>query len=114
MGGTPSRGGAAAVAARRRPSVSLLQTYRTCWKPRNNHFLRPTDVRPREERHPTVAELSSQKMVVQRAQGWKLHHLSTQMEEMVRKLTNNVTMLCALFSVCFFTLTLMMLFVFIG
>lgn len=82
MPSTPSRG-AAAVSTRRRPSVSLLQTYRTCWKPRNNHFLRPTDVRPREDRRPTVAELSSQKSVVQRAQGWKLHHLSTQMEEMV-------------------------------
>ncbi|KAF4526897.1 hypothetical protein B566_EDAN014519 [Ephemera danica] len=62
---TPRSSGAS-IASRRRPSVSLLQAYRTCWKPRNNHFVRPSDVRPREERRPTVAELSSQKRVAQR------------------------------------------------
>lgn len=76
---------AAKIGGARRRSALLLPNYRTNTKLCHNHFRRPTDVRIREERRPTVAELSSQKGVVQKARGWKLYHLSTQMEVMVRK-----------------------------
>ncbi|CAB3384417.1 Hypothetical predicted protein [Cloeon dipterum] len=70
-----------AIGVRRRSAI-LLPNYRTNTKLCHNHFRRPTDVRVREERRPTVAELSSQRGVTQKARGWKLYHLSTQMEIM--------------------------------
>lgn len=75
---------AAKIGGARRRSALLLPNYRTNTKLCHNHFRRPTDVRIREDRRPTVAELSSQKGVAQKARGWKLYHLSTQMEVMVR------------------------------
>lgn len=45
------------------------------------HFRRPSDVRPREERRPTVAELAQQKYVLQKLNGWKVYHLTAQMED---------------------------------
>ncbi|XP_059489476.1 histone deacetylase complex subunit SAP130 [Neocloeon triangulifer] len=77
----PEEKRAKAVGVRRRSAI-LLPNYRTNAKLCHNHFRRPTDVRVREERRPTVAELSSQRGVSQKARGWKLYHLSTQMEVM--------------------------------
>lgn len=48
---------------------------------RLHHFRRPSDVRPREERRPTVAELAQQKYVLQKLNGWKVYHLTAQMED---------------------------------
>jgi len=48
---------------------------------RLHHYRRPSDVRPREERRPTVAELAQQKHVLQKLNGWKIYHLTTQMED---------------------------------
>lgn len=45
--------------------------------------MRPTDVRRKDERRPSVVELASQKMVLQKANGWKIHHLTAQMEDLV-------------------------------
>ncbi|XP_065350438.1 histone deacetylase complex subunit SAP130 isoform X2 [Cloeon dipterum] len=70
-----------AIGVRRRSAI-LLPNYRTNTKLCHNHFHRPTDVRVREERRPTVGELSSQRGVTEKARGWKLYHLSTQMEIM--------------------------------
>lgn len=66
----------------RRRGLSLLATYRHNWKSRHNHYIRYSDVRPKDERRPTVAELAAQKQVLQKLEGWKVHHLSTQMEEL--------------------------------
>lgn len=67
----------------KRPNISLLSTYRYSWKSRNNHFLRHSDVRPKDERRPSVSELASQRHINQRLNGWKVHHLTTQMEDLV-------------------------------
>lgn len=37
------------VAERKRPNISLLNHYQITWKPRNNHFLKHTDVKPKGE-----------------------------------------------------------------
>jgi len=66
------------------PSVSLLRSYKSSWKSRNNHFQRYSEIKPREERRPSVTELANQRNVSQRCKGWKLHHLSTQFENLVR------------------------------
>lgn len=56
------------------------------WKNRHNcrlnHYRRPSDVRPREERRPTVAEIAQQKYVLQRLHGWKIYQLTAQMEDL--------------------------------
>lgn len=39
-------------------------------------------MRPREERRPTVAELAQQKHVLQKINGWKVYHLTAQMEDL--------------------------------
>lgn len=38
-------------------------------------------MRPREERRPTVAEIAQQKHVLQKLNGWKVYHLTAQMED---------------------------------
>lgn len=68
----------------KRPNISLLHSYKHNWKSRHNHFLRYTDVKPKDERRPTVTDLANQKQVVQKINGWKVYHLSTQMEDLVR------------------------------
>ncbi|KAE8742291.1 hypothetical protein FOCC_FOCC012170 [Frankliniella occidentalis] len=66
----------------KRPNISLLSTYRYSWKSRNNHFLRHSDVKPKDERRPSVNELASQRHIYQRLNGWKVHHLTAQMEDL--------------------------------
>lgn len=66
----------------KRPNISLLSSYRYSWKSRNNHFLRHSDVRPKDERRPSVNELASQRHIYQRLNGWKVHHLTAQMEDL--------------------------------
>ncbi|EEB12193.1 sin3a-associated protein sap130, putative [Pediculus humanus corporis] len=73
----------------KRPNVSLLHSYKHNWKSRHNHFLRYSDVKPKDERRPTVTDLANQKQVVQKVNGWKIYHLSTQMEDLV--IRNGVT-----------------------
>ncbi len=64
-------------------SDSLLSSYRHTWKSRHNHFLRRSDVRARDERRPTVNELAAEKGVNQKLDGWKVFHVSAQMEDVV-------------------------------
>ncbi|XP_076332227.1 uncharacterized protein LOC143237162 [Tachypleus tridentatus] len=67
----------------KRPSMSLLSGYRHTWKSRHNHFLRYSDVKPKDEKKTTVYDLANQKGVLQKSNGWKFYHLSTQLEEVV-------------------------------
>jgi len=67
----------------KRPSISLMNSYRHTWKSRHNHYLRYSDVKPKDERRPTVTDLANQKQVLQKLNGWKIYHLSTQMEDLV-------------------------------
>jgi histone deacetylase complex subunit SAP130 len=67
----------------KRPRVSLINSYRQTWKARNHHFTRYTDVKLKDERRPTVTDLANQKHVLQKVHGWKIFHLSAQVEEMV-------------------------------
>ncbi|XP_025991059.1 histone deacetylase complex subunit SAP130-A isoform X2 [Solenopsis invicta] len=70
------------ITIRTRPVPSLLGSSWKCkWSVRLHHYRRPSDVRPREERRPTVAELAQQKHVLQKLNGWKVYHLTTQMED---------------------------------
>ncbi|XP_032689215.1 histone deacetylase complex subunit SAP130-A isoform X2 [Odontomachus brunneus] len=71
------------LTVRLRPMPSLLgASWKDKWgDSRLHHYRRPSDVRPREERRPTVAELAQQKHVLQKLNGWKVFHLSSQMEE---------------------------------
>ncbi|XP_029661889.1 histone deacetylase complex subunit SAP130-B isoform X2 [Formica exsecta] len=67
---------------RTRPIPSLIgSSWKNKWSVRLHHYRRPSDVRPREERRPTVAELAQQKHVLQKLNGWKVYHLTTQMED---------------------------------
>ncbi|XP_072766825.1 uncharacterized protein [Anoplolepis gracilipes] len=67
---------------RARPVPSLIgSSWKNKWSVRLHHYRRPSDVRPREERRPTVAELAQQKHVLQKLNGWKVYHLTTQMED---------------------------------
>lgn len=61
----------------------FFKGYRQNWKAANNHFQRYSDVKPREERRPTVMDLANQAHVGQKANGWRIYHLSSQMEDLV-------------------------------
>uniref|UniRef100_A0A1B0CTQ2 Histone deacetylase complex subunit SAP130 C-terminal domain-containing protein n=1 Tax=Lutzomyia longipalpis TaxID=7200 RepID=A0A1B0CTQ2_LUTLO len=63
-------------------TCSLLETYKQNWKAANNHFQRYSDVKPREERRPSVMDLANQAHVLQKVNGWKIYHLSAQMEDL--------------------------------
>lgn len=71
-----------AVAVVKRPRVSLISSYRQTWKPRNHHFTRYSDVKLKDERRPTVTDLANQKQILQKVHGWKVFHLTAQIEEM--------------------------------
>lgn len=73
------------VQVKKPPAPTLLQSYKQNWKPANNHFNRYSDVRPRDERRPTVIDLANQPDVLGRINGWKVHHLASQLEDMVRQ-----------------------------
>ncbi|EDW29589.1 GL22680 [Drosophila persimilis] len=67
----------------RRPrNCSLLNTYKPTHKLANNHFHRYTDVKPREERGASIIDLANQPNVQGKINGWKLHHLRSQMEDL--------------------------------
>ncbi|RUS89796.1 hypothetical protein EGW08_002408 [Elysia chlorotica] len=51
-------------------------------KTRNNHFSKYGDVKPKDERRPTVNELSNQKGIMQKVNGWKLYFTASQLEEL--------------------------------
>lgn len=68
---------------RKPASASLLNSYRQNWKATHNHYLRYSDVRPKDERRPTIMDLANQYRVLHKVNGWKIHHLSTQMEDLV-------------------------------
>lgn len=61
-----------------------MQTYKPTHKLANNHFHRYTDVKPRDERRATVIDLANQPNVQKKISGWKIHHLRSQMEDLVR------------------------------
>lgn len=65
-----------------RTKLSLLKCYVRTWKVRANHFERHSDVKCKEDKRATVSELSNQRGVLQKASGWKLYFLATQLEDM--------------------------------
>ncbi|KAK0091527.1 hypothetical protein PV326_003076 [Microctonus aethiopoides] len=72
-----------AIIVRTRPTPSLLgSSWKNRWSTRLHHYRRPSDVRPREERRPTVAEIAQQKYVLQKIHGWKIYQLTAQMEDL--------------------------------
>lgn len=73
---------AAAASVRKTRNVSMLESYKQSWKAANNHFQRYTDVKQREERRPTIVDISNQSHVLQKVNGWKIYHLSAQIEDL--------------------------------
>jgi hypothetical protein len=82
--GAPEAGQVTTV--RKPASASLLNSYRQTWKATHNHYLRYSDVRPKDERRPTIMDLANQYRVQEKVNGWKIYHLSTQMEDLVNKI----------------------------
>ncbi|XP_058457811.1 mucin-2 [Malaya genurostris] len=76
---TTGKDGSAVKKAR---NVGLLETYKQSWKAANNHFQRYTDVKQREERRPTIVDIANQSHVLQKVNGWKIYHLSAQIEDL--------------------------------
>ncbi|XP_031641042.1 mucin-12 isoform X2 [Contarinia nasturtii] len=67
---------------KRPKACNLLDSYKHSWKSTHNHFQRYSDVKPREERKPTVVDLANQTHVLQKVNGWKIYHLTSQMEDL--------------------------------
>ncbi|KAL1490491.1 hypothetical protein ABEB36_013176 [Hypothenemus hampei] len=74
------------VATLRKPATaSLLNGYRQTWKATHNHYQRYSDVKPKDERRPTIIDLANQNRVLEKINGWKVYHLSTQMEDLAEQ-----------------------------
>lgn len=71
---------------RKPATASLLNSYKQTWKSTQNHFMRYSDVKPKEERKPTIIDLANQYRIQDRIKGWKVYHLSTQMDDLVSHL----------------------------
>ncbi|XP_052740415.1 uncharacterized protein LOC112051494 isoform X2 [Bicyclus anynana] len=65
----------------KRPSLS--STYVCGWRSTALHFTRPADVRRREPRARDIVAIAGQKHVLTSADGWKVHHLTAQMDDLV-------------------------------
>lgn len=66
----------------RRPRPSLWSSCETTWQPRRNHFLHYDDVKPKEEKKPTAAEICNNKQIWQKIEGWRLHMISMHMDDL--------------------------------
>ncbi|KNC34962.1 hypothetical protein FF38_12273 [Lucilia cuprina] len=67
---------------KRPKNCTLLHTYKQSWKSAYNHFQRYSDIKPREERRPTIMDLANQTNVLGKINGWKIYHLKSQMEDL--------------------------------
>ncbi|XP_005182472.2 uncharacterized protein LOC101901631 isoform X4 [Musca domestica] len=67
---------------KRPKNCTLMSTYKQTWKSAYNHFQRYSDVKPREERRPTIMDLANQNNVLGKINGWKIYHLKSQMEDL--------------------------------
>ncbi|XP_072931865.1 uncharacterized protein [Epargyreus clarus] len=66
------------------PKRPLLSSSYVCgWRGTALHFARPADVRRREPRARDLAAIAAQKHVLTSAEGWKVHHLTAQMDDLV-------------------------------
>ncbi|KAL0893214.1 hypothetical protein ABMA27_014822 [Loxostege sticticalis] len=66
------------------PKRPLLSSSYVCgWRGTALHFTRPADVRRREPRTKDILAIASQKHVLTSAEGWKVHHLTAQMDDLV-------------------------------
>ncbi|XP_049868730.1 histone deacetylase complex subunit SAP130 [Pectinophora gossypiella] len=65
----------------KRPQLS--STYVCGWRSTALHFTRPSDVRRREPRAKDILAIANQKHVLTSAEGWKVHHLTAQMDDLV-------------------------------
>ncbi|KAH9636403.1 hypothetical protein HF086_011260 [Spodoptera exigua] len=66
------------------PKRPLLSSSYVCgWRSTALHFTRPSDVRRREPRARDIVAIASQKHVLTSAEGWKVHHLTAQMDDLM-------------------------------
>lgn len=66
------------------PKRPLLSSSYVCgWRGTALHFTRPADVRRREPRPRDIQHIASQKHVLTSAEGWKVHHLTAQMDDLM-------------------------------
>ncbi|XP_022831064.1 uncharacterized protein LOC111359694 isoform X2 [Spodoptera litura] len=66
------------------PKRPLLSSSYVCgWRSTALHFTRPSDVRRREPRTRDIVSIASQKHVLTSAEGWKVHHLTAQMDDLM-------------------------------
>lgn len=56
--------------------------YKNQYNGRMHHFKRPSDVKAKVENKPTIYEIAQEKDVMKRLNGWKVHHLTAQMEDL--------------------------------
>ena len=61
----------------------FLHNYRNSWDSRQNHFEKHSDVKQRKISKPSIKDLANQKQVRQKVNGWKMHHISAQMDHVI-------------------------------
>ena len=64
-------------------NFSIFQNYKQTWKAAHNHFSRYSDIKPKEDRRPSVMDLANQAHIVQKIEGWKIHRITDQMQDLV-------------------------------
>lgn len=75
----------------KKPRVSLLSSNQLqMGKTRLNHFEHYSEVKAKEERRPTIGELANQKNILSKVSGWKIQHMTNQMDQVVSCLPKDV------------------------
>ncbi|XP_077867143.1 uncharacterized protein LOC100370716 [Saccoglossus kowalevskii] len=65
----------------KRPYKNLLEMYRQSWNPAVHHFHRYADVKVKDKKS-TIQDIASQKGIVQKANGWKIQHIASQIDDL--------------------------------
>lgn len=73
-----------------RPRPSLLAQYELPYDSKRYHFAVQEDVRVRDEKRPSMVELSNQKQIWQRIAGWKTHLMAVQFSNVDRDERTNL------------------------
>eukprot|EP00794_Sanderia_malayensis_P011328 gene11328-12514_t len=66
----------------RKPKYNVLGDYKINTKAAYHHFFRYSDVKAKDEKKATSAELANSKKTLHNISGWRIHHVSSQMDDL--------------------------------
>ena len=76
------------ITMKKRTQGSLLNCYQQTWKSTNNHFIKPTDVRPKNDRKISIIDIANQSQINKKINGWRIFYIAAEILEIVSVFLN--------------------------